>query len=221
MVLCQPLKITTFTKITKIKKTQTSGDSSVVVFYVITLFNLLSTIVLQLNKNIFLRNTGSILSLSKYCLDLTFLRNRFFPQLVTIVNTRTIFNASLGIISGYFSKKKSFLRSKASYVLLAVYLRRILVSANLNSLELRVKGLPLHLKAILKNILSKSNVLYKDPYNPVVIKNELSEHFNFCLNFSYVVFVNSKFHGNHKVKQKGRLKRKIARRVSSLNSILD
>lgn len=156
-----------------------------------------------------------------YQLDLIFLRNRFFPQLTTYSNSNVIFNASLGIISSYFSKRKSFLRSKSSYIMLATYVRRILVSMNLSYLNLRVKGLPVYLKVLVKTMLTRSNSLYKDPYNVGTIKNETSNQFTFTVTFSQIVFTGNKFYGTKKVKQQGRLKRKIFRRIINSNSILD
>ena len=184
-------------------------------------------LVLRMNNNFLNKtircNSGLLTSQPRpnYQLDLIFLRNRFFPQLTTYTNNNVIFNASLGVVSNYFSKKKSFLRSKSSYIILATYIRRVLVSANLSYLNLKVKGLPAHLKALIKTILTRSNSLYKDPYNIDTIKNETSSEFSFIITFSQIVFINNKFYGIKKVKQQGRLKRKIFRRVVNLNSILD
>jgi hypothetical protein len=92
---------------------------------------------------------------------------------------------------------------------------------NLSYLNLRVKGLPIHLKVLVKTILTRSNALYKNPYDLGAIKNETSNQFDFAITFSQVVFTTNKFYGVKKVKQQGRLKRKIYKRVVNSNSILD
>ena len=57
-----------------------------------------------------------------YILNLNFKKNRFFPQLKDTFFKKTVFNNSLGIISKYFSLRKSYLRGKSSYLLTAAYL---------------------------------------------------------------------------------------------------
>jgi len=149
------------------------------------------------------------------------MRNRFFPQLSTILTGKTIFNVTLGIISNYFSKKKNFLRSKASYLMLATYIRRLLIAMSLLNLNLTIKGVPIYLSAILKHILSRSNVIYKSPFKNSKLINEVEDNRNFTIHFAYVVFINSKSFGLVKNKKKGRLKRKIMKRVVANNNMLD
>jgi hypothetical protein len=149
------------------------------------------------------------------------MRNRFFPQLFSIISGKTIFNVSLGVISNYFSKKKNFLRSKASYLMLATYIRRMLISMSLLHLNLKIKGVPVHLGSILKYILSSSNVLYKNPFKSTTFINEMGSIQDFVVCFSYIIFNNNKNFGLMKSKKKGRLKRKIMKRVISNNNMLD
>ena len=144
-----------------------------------------------------------------YYLELMFSRNRFFPQLFNNLTGKTIFNVSLGMVSNYFSKKKNFLRSKASYLILAVYLRRILVNIRMFNVNLKVKGLPIYLSSILKSLLTKSNVIYKNPFKDNAFVNEIVATQNLIFNFSYVIFINNKNFNQTKTKKKGRLKRKI------------
>ena len=184
-------------------------------------FNSLLACLLKLNLySSTLSSTTSVnKSLSSFNLDLNFLRNRFFPQLLSTVKKSTIFNCSLGVTSSYFSKKKSFLRSKAAYALLSVYIRRLLVYTGVNSLMLRVIGLPLHLNFITRLILLNSNVLYRNPFKTKFIVNEKDNPIS--IKFSYVIFINNKFFGLQKRKKKGRLKRKINKRISVINNITD
>ena len=157
----------------------------------------------------------------RFLLHLNFKRNRYFPQLLDFSSKNTIFNASLGVVSRYFSKKKNFLRSKSSYVLLSTYVRRLLINIKVLSLDLKITGLPVYLNTLIKSVLSPSNSLYKDPFGSGVI-NENSDFQN-SLKFNYVYFFNNKFFGfkSLKTKKKGRLKRKISKKIVFGNSIID
>ena len=130
----------------------------------------------------------------------------------------TIFNISLGIISKYFSRKKSFLRSKASFILTSLYLRRIMLNTHVNSIDVYIKGTPLHLKDILSKSLSQDKISYKSPLFNSSIINEL----NFkAISINYIIFINNKTFNKNKKKKKGRLKRKISKKITKLNNVND
>lgn len=92
---------------------------------------------------------------------------------------------------------------------------------NLCNINLKIKGIPLHLNTILKSILTQSNVIYNNPFKNNSLINEVKGINSFFINFSYLIFVNNKDFGLKKTKKKGRLKRKIMRRVIINNNILD
>ena len=154
-----------------------------------------------------------------YTLNLNFKRNRFFPQFKDTSFKKTIFNNSLGIISKYFSRRKSYLRGKSSYLLSAAYLRRMLTSLNVNYLHLEITKIPKYLKDIVRIITVNTNVLYKNPFSPRDIVNEKTNPIE--LRFKYVFFFNNKPYSVVKIKKRGRLKRKISKKVTLLNNILD
>lgn len=156
---------------------------------------------------------------SIYILCLNFKRNRFFPYLKESYTQEVIFNNSLGIISKYFSFKKSYLRSKASYLLSAAYLRRLLVSLSMLYLRLEIFKVPKYIKELLNIITTNTNVFYTNPFKKNDIVNEKLNPIE--LKFSYVFFFNNKPYGVIKVKKKGRLKRKISKKVTLINNILD
>jgi len=156
--------------------------------------------------------------LNSHNLDFNFKKQRFFPQLENFFLKKTVFNASLGIISKFFSKSKKFLRSKNSYIFLATYFRRFLTYLNISNLYLFIRKIPKYLKDILRVLLSKANVLYKNPFKHEVI-NEKKKSVIF--NLSYIYFYNNKPHGVIRRKKRGRLKRKIMKRIILLNSLID
>ena len=85
---------------------------------------------------------------------------------------------------------------------------------------LKIKGIPLFLKDILVAILNPA----KKPYlHPFKVPSQFVEEENLTNNFmfEYVLFTNLKPHSIMKKKKKGRLKRKITKKVALLNNILD
>lgn len=155
---------------------------------------------------------------SRYSFVLNFKKQRFFPHMYNILYKKTLFNSSLGIFSKNFSNKKSFLRSKASYLMSATFLRRILIYLRLPNIILKIIKIPKFLKDIMFTILSNSNALYTHPYSKnLIIEKNIKTGFTFDL----VLFTNNKAYGPVKRKKRGRLKRKISKKLFLYNNILD
>ena len=155
-----------------------------------------------------------------YYLNLNFKRIRFFPFLKKDGKTQVFFNNSLGMISKFFSKTKAFLRQKTSYLLSAAFLRKIMLYTGLKRLILKIKGVPLFLRDIISVILNPNKKTYDHPFRSpthLVDENTLAHGFT----FNYVLFTNLKPHSLMKKKKKGRLKRKVAKKIVLLNNILD
>ena len=165
------------------------------------------------------KNNHKLANYITFILNLNFKRNRFFPQFKEKESQETIFNNSLGITSRYFSQKKSYLRGKSSYLLSAAYIRRFLVSLSLTKLLLEVVKIPKYFKEIVRVITSNTNVLYSHPFAKNITVNEKANPVE--IGFSYIFFNNNKPYSVVKVKKKGRLKRKISKKVKLLNNILD
>merc|ERR1711934_861043 len=165
-----------------IKKIKSINIYIIKLFYEIIFFQSLST-----NKQPYI---------GIHTLDLNFAKRRFFPQLKNMSmssnNQQTLFNNSLGITSKYFSKSKKFLRSKASYIFSASYVRRFLMYLGINDLCLLIRKLPMYLKDIIRVILSPTNVLYKNPFLDEIV-NEKKLRIKFS--FAYVYFFNNKPYG--------------------------
>lgn len=155
-----------------------------------------------------------------YEIALNFKRNRFFPYFRMQTAKSCIFNLSLGILSKNFSLRKSFLRSKSSYLMSSSYIRRMLIYIKPTRLNLNIRRTPKYLKDILSVMMEKSNVLYKHP-----LKNELVNEKEFtttdAVSFEYINFISNKALGPIKKKKRGRLKRKISKKVILYNNIID
>jgi len=164
----------------------------------------------------FLNNSKNIYKLPKV-LMLNFKRNRFFPSL-KLLQGETYLTLSLGLFSSFFNKGKFFIKNKAVYLVLASFIRKVLMYASFKELILFVLKTPLYLQELLSTINSPVVNFYKHPFNDSVV-NENNSLYKF--NFSYFIFSNNKPYTFMKKAKKGRVKRKISKRVVSLNRLTD
>ena len=150
-------------------------------------------------------------------LALNFTRGRFFPT-IQGQNKNVLFFLSLGLMAKFLLKGKAFTKSKTVYLLLASFLRKVLLFASFKNMYLFVKKTPLFFKEIMSTINDPVISIYKNPFSQNLF-NEKENPNGFT--FPLIVFINNKAYGHLKVKQKGRLKRKIARRITLVNKVLD
>ena len=150
-------------------------------------------------------------------LALNFTKNRLFPTLRTVLGETYLF-LSLGLLSKYLLKGKAFTKSKTVFILLASFLRKVLLFSSFKNLYLFVNKTPLYFKEIMSTINDSVINIYKNPFsNALVAEKEYTNPFVFPV----IVFTNNKPYGFMKTKQKGRLKRKISRRLTMINRVLD
>ena len=176
---------------------------------IISLLKPLVTIPYKLNKNKYF-NTQKTLALN-------FKRNRFFPTLRTLKGESYIF-LSLGMFIKFFNKSKSFLKSKSMYLILASFFRKILMFGSFRNLILTISKTPVFLKEIMATINDSVVAVYKNPFNDTEV-NEKAYINRF--KFSFIMFLNNKPFGPLKLKKKGRLKRKISKKIILMNRITD
>ena len=86
-------------------------------------------------------------------------------------------------------------------------------------MQMSILKTPKFLKDIINTLTTNSNSLYKNPFTPSKLVNEKEQ--NPVIYFEYVVFINNKALGPLKKKKKGRLKRKISKKIIAYNNILD
>jgi hypothetical protein len=150
-------------------------------------------------------------------LSLNFTRSRFFPTLRT-VSGETYFYLSLGLLSKFLLKGKSFTKSKTVFILLASFLRKVLLFSSFKNLYLFINKTPLYFKEIMATINDSVVNVYKNPFsNNLITEKDLPNPFVFPV----IIFTNNKSYGFMKAKQKGRLKRKITKRLTMINRVLD
>lgn len=148
---------------------------------------------------------------------LNFYKKRFFP-VIRNVEGHTYSTSSLGMFSKFFHKGKNFIKSKSIFLVSAGFLRKILIYSGLKDLMLVVKKTPIYFNEILNTIYNPVVSFYNHPFNNLSVDESLVfPEFRFGM----VLFFNNKNYGTHKTKTRGRLKRKISRRLQRLNRVLD
>lgn len=164
----------------------------------------------------FLKNLKKNLQLPNI-LMLNFKRSRFFPSL-KILNSDTYLTLSLGLFSSFFYKGKFFIKNKAVYLVVASFLRKILLYSGMSNLLFIIQRTPIYLNEILSTINNPVINLYKHPFNENIInENKIKNNFY----FNYFIFLKNKPYGFMKNRKKGRVKRKILKRVVSVNRLTD
>ena len=154
----------------------------------------------------------------QYFLSLNFKRLRFFPGFKTTSGTDFV-HLSLGLLNSFFRKGKFFLKSKITYLALTGFFRKLLIFSNIKTFFLQINRTPKYFMEILNTLLEPVINFYKDPFNTNILINE--QYWNPSFFFHSVIFTNPKPYGKVKVKQRGRLKRKISSRIIKLNRVLD
>jgi hypothetical protein len=142
---------------------------------------------------------------------------RFFPVIRTVSGNSYV-SASLGLFAVLFQKGKAFIKSKTVFMALVGFLRKVLIFSSIKEFMLIVQKTPRYLQETLAALNEPVVNVYKDPFGESIInEKKLPSQFSFDM----FLFKNNKAFGVVKMKQRGRLKRKITRRVISMNRVLD
>lgn len=170
-------------------------------------------------KHTILRNN----TIRNKLLNLNFTRNRFFPSFRPGLASEVYVTMSLGLLAKYFLKPKCFTKSKTVYLAVAAFLRKILLHCSVPHLYLFIKRTPRYFNEILAKINEPAIGRYKDPFvDPRTTDTLINECEGLnTFRFTAVMFFNNKKYGLVKMRKRGRLKRKIYRRLVSANRVLD
>ena len=164
----------------------------------------------------FLKNKAKFYETQK-TLSFTFSRNRFFPALRTLQG-ETYLSLSLGLFMKFFSKSKSFMKSKSMYLILASFLRKTLLFSSFTTLYFIISKTPVYLKEMMSTLNDPVVSIYRNPFSEDLVDEK---SFQTPFRFSMFLFLNNKAYGKVKVRKRGRLKRKITKRLVLLNRITD
>ena len=145
-------------------------------------------------------------------------RLRFFPVIKSNCG-KAFFTASLGIIAKFFKKGKSFLKKKLVYMTLFSLIRKLLLYSSINNLTLIINRIPRYYQEFISTMYKPSIAFYKHPFNNHEIVNESSKLSYFS--FSYVYVQTHTSYGYIKPRKRGKLKRKIKKKLILSNRVID
>ena len=117
-----------------------------------------------------------------------------------------------------FLKPKSFKKSKTLYLLVGSFLRKIFLYTDLYRFNLCVKRKPLYLQEIVNSFFNPSTSIYKHPFNQSLV---FEKYLKLSFKIPYYIFISNKNFSYQKPKLKGRLKRRIKKRLVKINNVLD
>jgi hypothetical protein len=153
-----------------------------------------------------------------YRLYLTFTGSRIFANLGTTTKiSNNYFSLSLGLFLKFFKKKKSIKKKKLLKILLMKYIRKLFLIVGIINFEIYINRTPLLLDELLNSLRTATDIKFLDPLNNCLYKDFEKP----VLNLMGIKFNSPKPYGLTKGPRKGRLKRKIMRRLMRNYKISD
>ena len=151
---------------------------------------------------------------------------RFYFKLTTlslnIESTQPKYNLlslNPGPIFCKFFEKKHLKNKRQTQTLLMRFLRKVLVFLKLQNFHLIVRGVPFNLKLLLRTLNTPVSHTLRNPFQPdhTFVDSAGTSQLRIWL----IRFVKTTFFGKRKLKKKGRVKRKVARKILAANRLID
>ena len=138
---------------------------------------------------------------------------------------KTHFFTTPGLFIRYFQGKKSLKKNKALKYLMARFLRKVLLVLKLESVGVITKGVPVHLERILNALFKPLSHPFTNPLTGDLINESdsgaSSAKSSLNINISSITFLAPKPFSYQKTRKRGRVKRKIRRKLVRLNKVID
>jgi hypothetical protein len=132
---------------------------------------------------------------------------------------KNFFFLSTGMFIKFFNKKKNLKKNKITKILMAKFLRKINLLIKFKFILIIVKKIPLNLMEFLTFLNSQIIHKFQNPYGDNLIEEKINDSPLFrIINF---IFTKNIDFSNNKKKKKGRIKRKIIRKLTILNKLID
>lgn len=153
-----------------------------------------------------------------YYLILTFHKSKLFINVLNFYK-KNYTSVSTGLFIKFFEKKKSLKKNKSLKLLMAKYLRKLFLISKIKNLILFVKKSPLFLIEIINLINQPIAHKFIDPLeNRVIEENDTNLMW---IKFLYFIFLDNKSFTKNKLRKRGRVKRKIYRKIIFGNKVID
>lgn len=152
-----------------------------------------------------------------YNLYFHFKKNKFIVTLNYLRSKENLLCLTPGLLIKGFEYKKSIKKNITLKFLLVRFLRKIIVTLRLKHLKILVRGVPVKLSKLMYFFLKPITHKYLTPDN---FKNNNWAEENSYLKIHSLTFIKI-FNTQNKIKKKGRIKRKIQRKVFLKNNVID
>lgn len=154
-----------------------------------------------------------------YRLYLTFTGSRIYANLGTKFGpVDNYFSLSLGLFLKFFKKKKSIKKTKMIKILLMKYIRKLFIISGIISFELFINRTPILLEELINALCNPTGTFFTNPLNNYNYDDTVEKT---TFNFMGIYYITPRPYGVKKGPKKGRLKRKIMRRLIRMNKVLD
>jgi len=155
-----------------------------------------------------------------YRLFFTFRNRRFFVNLTNFNQSKNYLFLSTGMFIQYFQYKRSLRKNKLLKIIIAKYLRKFFLILQLKYISIHFNSTPLLLQELITNITTPLIKPLKNPLTHKVIDEDHVSSSQPRFLFLFFFFQKSKNFGIHKFKRKGRIKRRILRKLIKMNNVL-
>lgn len=155
---------------------------------------------------------------STYYLILNFIKNKIFINFQD-KKKNNFFFLSAGLFIKFFEKKKSFKKNKTIKLLMAKFMRKLFIISKIKETSLIVKKTPLFLIEFLTLLNTPIIHKFPDPIEKKTIEEKDSN--KGIIKFIYFIFLQNIDFSLNKGPQKGRVKRKILRKIIINNKLID
>ena len=164
--------------------------------------------------NKFLKNKNR----SFFFLILSFKKKKLYVNLQNN-NKKNYLSISTGLFIKFFEKRKSIKKNKAIKLLMVKYLRKLFIISKISTLILIIKKTPLFVNELINFLNTPIAHKYINPIDQKIIDESVNKYLS--IRFFYFIFTENKNFSKNKMPSKGRIKRKILRKITFENKIID
>ena len=135
--------------------------------------------------------------------------------------TYNYFSISPGLFLKFYKNKRPLKRSKLFKLLVVKFLRKLLLASSIKHLYIIPRRSPTLFAELFKRFMTPEINPYRLPYHKGAYDDSIINGTKPAFSVHKFIFAKTKFFGTFKDRRRGRLKRKIARRLIKKNNIMD
>ena len=153
-----------------------------------------------------------------YRLVFKFKKGRMFVNLINELGLNVLF-LSVGLFRTFFSPRKSFKKNKLLRYVMVRFLRKVCLIVNLKSVNLFLVSSPTMFTEMVNFLFEPLPKPFKNPFTSKIINESNYRYKYFYLKYIYIL--KNTPYNYLKDKKRGRIKRKVLRRLVKVNQKTD